>query len=359
MQTLSSQPLPSQIHCTIVGGGIAGLTAALTLQAQGIPVSIVDKGQGIGGRLASRRLRWEADPQMLGVADYGALQFHVTDDRFQVQVDRWVNQGLLRWDGVGGYTGTSSLRSFTQALSQGLDLHLKTRVTQLHWQASTGQWMLSALDGSGTPVRLPWSSTHLLITCPVPQTLDLLEHSDIPIPPEPLQALQTVSYHPCLTALLLLKSPSQVPPAGLRAGLDSELPVELQALRCHYRSGISPQGYAVTLQAAPAFSQHHWNAEEPWILETLITLARPWLTSPVLTQYLHRWRYSQPAHSYAQNDRPYCMLQPNLILGGDAFATREHPEILPNLSVQQGFLSGLSAAEALLDSIDSSGPHPR
>lgn len=344
------QTLENPIHCTIVGGGITGLTAAQTLQSQGVGVTVVDKGQGIGGRLASRRLRWEPDPQMVGVADYGALQFQVTDPCFQTQVDRWVAQGLLRRDALGNYTGTSSLRTFTQALTQGLDLHLQTRITQLHWQESTQRWSLSAVDGRGSPVSLPNTSSHLLLTCPVPQTLDLLQQSGITIPAEH-QALQAVSYHPCLTALLLLASPSQIPPGGLRAELTPDLPRDLQALRCHYRSGISPQGYAVTIQASPEFSQRHWDAAEPWILEQLIALARPWLASPVLTQHLHRWRYSQPARHYCQTDRPYCVLQPNLILGGDAFATKEDPEIPPTVSlpsVQQGFLSGLRAAEAIL-----------
>jgi predicted NAD/FAD-dependent oxidoreductase len=336
-------------------------------------VTVVDKGQGIGGRLASRRLRWEPDPQVIGIADYGALQFQVTDRRFQTQVDRWVEQGLLRSDaGLDSaaaesprvYTGTASLRSFTQALSQGLTLHLKTRVTQLHWEASTQRWTLSALNTSHTgsdtaasTVTLPWQSTHLVLTCPVPQTLELLDQSGIPILPAQRQPLQSVHYHPCLTALLLLRNPSQIPPRGLLAGRDPQLPPELQTLRCHYRSGISPQGYAVTLQASPAFSQQHWDQDDRSIFETLISLASPWLglpdsvdpalNSPVLTQQLHRWRYSQPAQPYAQSDRPCCVLRPNLLLGGDAFATIDSPTVSPHLSVQQGFLSGLSIAETI------------
>jgi predicted NAD/FAD-dependent oxidoreductase len=336
-----------------------------------VAVTVVDKGQGIGGRLASRRLRWDPDPQVIGIADYGALQFQVSDRRFQTQVDRWVEQGLLRSEVPSNllpsatrspvsalaqpfYTGTASLRSFTQALSQGLTLHLKTRITQLHWQPSTQSWILSALNAAGSPVTLPWQSTHLVLTCPVPQTLELLDQSGIAIPPAQRQPLQSVHYHPCLTALLLLRHPSQIPPPGLIAGRDPELPEALQALRCHYRSGISPQGYAVTLQASPTFSQQHWDQDDRSILETLITLASPWLNltpssaDGLLTQQLHRWRYSQPAQSYAQTDRPCCILQPTLILGGDAFATPDHPPISPHLSLQQGFLSGLSIAETIV-----------
>jgi len=363
MADQTSEQTPDQTHCTIVGGGITGLTAALALQSQGIAVAVVDKGQGIGGRLASRRLRWESDPQVIGTADYGALQFQVSDRRFQTQVDRWVEQGLIRSEVPESpqsltssqpfYTGTASLRSFTQALSHGLTLHLKTRITQLHWQPETQSWTMIAQTATGSTVSLPWQSTHLILTCPVPQTLELLNQSGITLPPDQLQPLQAVHYHPCLTALLLLRTPSQLPPTGLIAGRDPDLPEELQALRCHYRSGISPQGYAVTLQASPAFSQHHWDKDDRSILKTLIQLANPWLNLPepsadaLLSQQLHRWRYSQPAQYYAQNDRPCCVLWPNLILGGDAFATQDQIPVSPQLSVQQGFLSGLSIAETI------------
>ncbi|MFZ9737035.1 MAG: NAD(P)/FAD-dependent oxidoreductase [Prochlorotrichaceae cyanobacterium] len=343
-------------HCTILGGGIAGLAAANALQSQGVAVSVVDKGQGIGGRLASRRLRWDPDPQVLGVADYGALQFRVTDPRFQHQVDRWVEQGLLRLDPSSApnaeqgqlghlYSGTSSLRTFTQRISQDLSLYLKTRVTQIHWQATTQTWELTALNPTGTAVPLLLHPTHLIVTCPVPQTLVLLQESAIPLTPEQHHNLHNVRYHPCLTVLLLLANPSQIPATGLRK---AELPPELSTLRCHYHSGISPQGYAVTLQASPTFSEQHWEAEDSWIINQLITLAQPWLGSSVLTQHLHRWRYSQPAQYYLCSDRPHLALQPNLILAGDAFTTQQQ-EIDPSLSVQQAFLSGLSAAAAITE----------
>lgn len=345
----------TQTHCTILGGGMAGLTAAHALQSQGISVSIVDKGQGIGGRLASRRLRWDPDPKILGIADYGTLQFRVTDPHFQHQVDRWVEQGLLRLDPCSAsnadhgklgqiYSGTSSLRTFTQSISHGLPLHLKTRITQLHWQTATQTWELTALNPTGASVPLFLHPTHLILTCPVPQTLALLQESAIPLTQRQQDDLHNVRYYPCLTALLLLANPSQIPPTGLRS---EELPPELSALRCHYRSGISPEGCAVTLQASPSFSEQHWAAEDAWILKQFIRLAQPWLGSSVLTQHLHRWRYSQPAQYCVCSDRPHLALQPNLILAGDAFTTQQ--DIDPSLFVQQAFLSGLSAAAAITE----------
>jgi len=40
----------------ILGAGLAGLLAAADLQASGFQSLVVDKGRGVGGRLASRRI---------------------------------------------------------------------------------------------------------------------------------------------------------------------------------------------------------------------------------------------------------------------------------------------------------------
>jgi renalase len=47
---------PQTTDVLIVGAGIAGLAAATDLHAAGRTVLVVDKGRGVGGRLASRRI---------------------------------------------------------------------------------------------------------------------------------------------------------------------------------------------------------------------------------------------------------------------------------------------------------------
>ena len=59
--------------CLIIGDGISGLLAGNSLQHNGFQVTIIDKGKGIGGRLASRRIINET--YGTGVFDYG-VQFY-------------------------------------------------------------------------------------------------------------------------------------------------------------------------------------------------------------------------------------------------------------------------------------------
>ena len=53
----TSEGLPKQSTVVIIGGGIVGLTAALTLIERGIPVTVLEKGR-IAGEQSSRNLGW-------------------------------------------------------------------------------------------------------------------------------------------------------------------------------------------------------------------------------------------------------------------------------------------------------------
>ena len=56
----------------VIGAGLSGLIAAGTLQANGARVLVLDKGRGVGGRLATRRTH-------SGIFDHGAQFFTAGD----------------------------------------------------------------------------------------------------------------------------------------------------------------------------------------------------------------------------------------------------------------------------------------
>ena len=74
--------------CIVVGGGLAGLVAATVLQRKGLRVTVLDKGRGIGGRMATRRVQHRALGEC--VFDYGAQFFTARHPSFQTWVDRWL-----------------------------------------------------------------------------------------------------------------------------------------------------------------------------------------------------------------------------------------------------------------------------
>ena len=71
----------------IIGAGLAGLSAANDLQRSGYKVLVVDKGRGLGGRLAGRRIG-------NATFDHGAQFMTTRHSRFVEEVNRWVDAGV-------------------------------------------------------------------------------------------------------------------------------------------------------------------------------------------------------------------------------------------------------------------------
>ncbi len=76
----------------IIGAGLAGLSAANDLHQAGLKVLVVDKGRGLGGRLAGRRI---GDPTF----DHGAQFMTARDSRLTASVAQRIKAGLAE----GGY----------------------------------------------------------------------------------------------------------------------------------------------------------------------------------------------------------------------------------------------------------------
>ena len=78
----------------IIGAGMAGLTAARQLHEANLPVLVVDKGRGVGGRMATRRIGH-------GRVDHGAQCFTVRDQHFALCVSDGQVAGVVsRWGQV-------------------------------------------------------------------------------------------------------------------------------------------------------------------------------------------------------------------------------------------------------------------
>ncbi len=51
LQPLHTSPVPTEKAALIIGGGVAGMTSALTLARQGFPVHLVECSEALGGNL--------------------------------------------------------------------------------------------------------------------------------------------------------------------------------------------------------------------------------------------------------------------------------------------------------------------
>jgi len=213
----------------VIGAGVAGLCAAVELAAVGHAVVLLDKGRGVGGRMATRRL---GD----AVLDHGAQFFTVRGRAFgglvagaheAGRVATWcegfaraeavaapamaAGDGHARWRGVQGMT---DLPKFLAGglIDRGATVRTNARVTAVGVAAGHVR-----LEVDGGP---PLAARGCVVTAPVPQALDLLAaggllaSAGVRIDEAAHRRLATIAYDPCFALMLVLDRPGRVPEPG-------------------------------------------------------------------------------------------------------------------------------------------------
>lgn len=310
----------------IIGAGMAGLTAAAELKRAGRSVRVLDKGRGVGGRLASRRIG-EAS------FDHGAQFITTRDARFVSTVEGWRETGVVEeWcrgftehaDGHPRWRGKLSMNSVAKHLSHPLEVGLEKQVVSLH--CLQNRWRANTNTGEF------YSASAVVLTPPVPQSLALMEAGGFLLPPEMHTRLAAIDYERCLAVMAVLDGPSLLPlPGGLAPAAGP-----IAWIADNQMKGISSVP-AVTIHATHAFSLEHWDEDRKASGRLLLSAAAEWLGASIKTFQVHGWRYSKPMRVHEQA----CVVvsqSPTLVLAGDAFAGPK---------VEGAALSGWAAAEAV------------
>jgi predicted NAD/FAD-dependent oxidoreductase len=311
----------------VIGAGMAGLIAAAELQRAGHRVLVLDKGRGVGGRLASRRIDG-------ATFDHGAQFITARDPRFAALLEQCRQTGAAKeWclgfaggaDGHARWRGKPAMSAVAKHLALGLDLHLEMPVVAL--RRADDCWRAETTTGR------TFTTGAVVLTPPVPQSLAMLDAGGIVLAPEMRTRLAAIEYARCLAVMAVLDGPSRIPPPGGLAPADGPIAwIADNALK-----GISAEP-AVTIHATHAFSLKHWERDRQESGRALLDAAAPWLGAGIRTFQVHGWRYSKPM----QVDEEPCVVvsqSPPLVLAGDAFAGPR---------VEGAALSGWAAAEAIL-----------
>lgn len=280
---------------TIVGAGMAGLACGRRLADAGVRVTILDKGRGIGGRVATRRV--------------GSLQFdhgaqHVAAGEEGL---RKVLRGLAQ-DGVvapwpeGGddahLVGVPGMSALPKALGAGLELRLSTQIISM------------------APLEHGWSlrneeaelhASHVVLAIPAPQALALLG-GDNPL----AVRVAAVRFDPCLTLL-----------AAIAGSSDFTHTSAVEPLTWIARDNSKPgrprhDVSTFIAQAGLTFSQQHLEKDLDAIAEEMLPLFCEAIGAPrdhVTYAAAHRWRYAHVARPLGEA----FLVSPDgrLYLGGD------------------------------------------
>lgn len=306
----------------VVGAGMAGLMAAREASAAGHEVTVFDKGRGVGGRLATRRIED-------GTLDHGAQFFTVRDEVFAAHVDAWSREGVVReWcrgfsdiDGHPRHVGTRGMSGIAKHLATGIDVRVNSLVFSL------------VRDGAGFVVTLDDGSRHpcdaVVLTAPIPQSFSLMFSAEIEMP----EALRTIDYDRTLGLLAVLDSPAHrvAPPGGMQ-----NPDTVFSFIGDNFAKGIS-RAPAVTFHANAEWSRTHFDAPLDQIHQLLAEAARPWLgDARVVASEPKKWRFATPITTWPE--RCWATCEGRLVLAGDAFAGPK---------VESAALSGIAAGQLL------------
>lgn len=338
------QPIPK---VAVVGAGISGLIAARTLADHGLPVTVFDKGRGVGGRMSTRRV--EGDPCF----DHGAQYFTARDPGFQRFVHSWQDQGIVqRWpdaeldpsqrivvlkqgevsekpDACPRFVGTPGMNAICQHLAREVDVRVSTRVAEIEPVESANR----LTDQSGNVLG---DFEHVVVSAPALQSATLL--SNFPTLAEPISQ---IGMQPCWAVMASFESPITNDWVGAFIH-DSMLS---WAARNSTKPSRPTNADHLVLHAGHEWSKDNWNRDPDQIAKIL--LEEFWQAAglqrrePIRIQ-AHGWKFAIPLRPADQR----CFFDPasGIVACGDwAGGPR----------VEGAFLSGLAAAGRILGSLTS------
>lgn len=319
-----------KFDCVIIGAGIAGLLGARVLADRGHRVCVLEKGRGFGGRMATRRRDG-------AVFDHGAQFITARDKRFQRWVEQWLALGIVApWyefaDSGVRYRGVPGMTAIPKHLADGLDVRREVIVQNA--SRTDGNWEVRSNNGEKI------AASALLLTAPVPQSLDLLDAGAFAPPDGDLAKLRAIQFHRCIAALAILDRPSSLAAHGGSIKLQGE---PVQWIADNQRKGVSPDVPAVTIHSTPAFAEKHWDVDDSLRLPKLLEAAAPHLQADVVSCQGHRWGFSAPVASFDRE--AFVDAGRRLAIAGDG---------LNGGRVEGAALSGLAAAEALAGALQPS-----
>jgi renalase len=279
-----------------IGAGVAGLACARRLADAGLHVTVIDKGRGVGGCVATRRAG-----ELL--FDHGAPYARAHGGEFTNVLRGLCDNGhVAAWSDSTGEmltVGTPGMSAIPKGMAAGLDVHLATQVRTV------------VPNGSGWSVQCDdqqYNAHRVGITVPAPQVAGLLGAQH----PLVAQIADVEMSH----GLTLMAAVSGDAPT-VRLGETDDPLAFITRDNC---KPDKPQidGTAWVAQAGLAFSYAHLGNDFPDIAAGMLPLIcnRLGITSERVTHAVaHRWRYSRVANPLG---RPFVRApDTTLHLGGD------------------------------------------
>lgn len=309
---------------------MTGLTAARELQQNGWTATLLDKGRGVGGRMATRRLAH-------GRADHGAQYFTARTAEFRQFISELTDAGIVREWALHEskmsdisfhhprFIGTEGMSGIAKYMAQPLNVHTGERAVRISGDENN----CTVLTESGQTYR----ADTLILTLPAPQASTLLAENQL-LSPSEQAVFDAIEYAPCLAVMVSIHGRSSIPAPGIIKF--DQGPIAWVADNLQKRISATT---SLTIHASAAYSKEHLEDDLTAVGQHLIDLLGEWIPKAQVDSFqVHRWRYSLAENCYPN---PYfvCKTPFTLLMGGDGFGQG---------NVEGAFQSGLQMARVLI-----------
>lgn len=280
----------------IIGGGMAGLSAATALASTGQRIIVLDKGRGPGGRMAARRAE-------IGGAqvsfDHGAQYFTARDPAFRTAVSAWEAAGVAaRWPAAGedAWVGSPGMNAPIRAMAETLDVRWGIRAERFAREGAL--WRVEAGEAH-------FSAATLLVAVPAEQAAVLLAEAA----PDLATLAAAVTSAPCWAVMAGFAASLAYPPDTFRS---DTAPVSWAARNSAKPGRTGTETWVI--HASPARSRELLDLPKDAVAQALLA---DFFTAtgipPVMPQHCdaHRWLYALPQALRGEGAR----LDPSLGIG--------------------------------------------
>jgi predicted NAD/FAD-dependent oxidoreductase len=330
--------MQSSRSIAIIGAGLAGLSCAQALEAQGCRVQVFEKSRGVGGRMSTRQFETWA-------CDHGAQYFTARDPAFKNQVDIWQKTGAAApweaqitsfdakgWQAItastGRFVGTPSMTAPAKQLAKDLTIQFSTTIDQLSHEGE--KWTLRSKEHGQLDPRFD----AIVLAIPSKQAEPLVQPHSASL----YERCRDAVMAPCWTLMIYATArlPFDFDAAFINQGMFSWIA----------RSSSKPQrlsGEAWVAHATTEWSSAHENLTKDEAAP-LLTAGFETLTGyRPQTYQTHLWRFARLGHATHHGH----LFDPNLQLGlcGDWTSTEK---------VEGAWLSGQAVARDIVQHLEAS-----
>ena len=189
------------IDIVVIGAGMSGIACARALRAAGLPVRLIDKGRGIGGRVATRRAIIAGNSITF---DHGAQ--YLDQSQNAANIAALGHESVAEWhlaEGNSRLVGVPGMAALPKVLAYDLDVTLNTRVETVKERANV--YEIETEAGKTT-------ASHTVITIPAPQLTPVLGETHVIV-----QQASRVLMRPCFTLMAAFSHDTVAPFVTKRA----------------------------------------------------------------------------------------------------------------------------------------------